>query len=635
MNKKIRKAAAAAGCAVLLAGGGTFAVKKFGGSRTVTVESVGNLNVGWYEDPFTTYGSVYDSENLAIYVSENETVNAVFVSEGQEVKAGDKLMEYDISSLEFSLEIKKMQLETTYNKIAQAQYELKKLKAEKPVSNNIIPTPVPTPEPTPVPTPVPTAEPVKSEKIMTGDAWNYIDCIDDRYAQKTEPSAEPEETEDPQETDDPEVTAVPEETSEPEETADPQETSVPEETAAPEETAVPEETASPEEIKDGSREHPYRFIVTQDGLVYGSLFNELAQEEAYAVIEIREENKADGELISQWYINAKYLADYEDDTAWYVLTHQPSEEEEIPEETAEPETEPVEEENTVIDFEEGYTAEELASLITQKERELKSLDLQRRRQIIEISSAEEAVDDGIVYAKHDGIVTAAHAPGDIPDDGSAFLSVSGGSGVYVEGTVSELMLDEVQVGQTVYAMSWSTGGSYTGYVSSIDSYPAANERSYGSGNPNVSYYSFEACFPDTDGLNTGDYLEMNFEKTGYAYVSDDIWLYIAYLRKDSSGYYVMKDDGNGYLTKQSVQVGKIEYGEYCQILGGIDESDFIAFPYGKNAVEGAKTEGAEYSEEIYDDAEFYETEDEIYEFSDDGEETDEIPDEMPAEEEVE
>jgi HlyD family secretion protein len=46
-------------------------------------------------------------------------------------------------------------------------------------------------------------------------------------------------------------------------------------------------------------------------------------------------------------------------------------------------------------------------------------------------------------------------------------------------------------------------------------------------------------------------------------------------------------DENNRLKKQYVVTGRTVYGSAVEIKSGLTEDDRIAFPYGKNAVEGA------------------------------------------------
>ena len=47
-------------------------------------------------------------------------------------------------------------------------------------------------------------------------------------------------------------------------------------------------------------------------------------------------------------------------------------------------------------------------------------------------------------------------------------------------------------------------------------------------------------------------------------------------------------DGEGRLKKQNVTTGALS-GEGWEILSGVTQDDYIAFPYGKNLKDGAKT----------------------------------------------
>ena len=61
------------------------------------------------------------------------------------------------------------------------------------------------------------------------------------------------------------------------------------------------------------------------------------------------------------------------------------------------------------------------------------------------------------------------------------------------------------------------------------------------------------------------------------------------MRKEDGKSYVMKDDGTGHLVKQYVKTGKTIYGYAVEIKSGVTMDDYLAFPYGKTAKEGVKT----------------------------------------------
>ena len=56
----------------------------------------------------------------------------------------------------------------------------------------------------------------------------------------------------------------------------------------------------------------------------------------------------------------------------------------------------------------------------------------------------------------------------------------------------------------------------------------------------------------------------------------------------------MKTDENGLLTKQYVKTGRILWGEQIEILAGLSQQDYVAFPYGKTVREGAATKQVDY-----------------------------------------
>ena len=71
-------------------------------------------------------------------------------------------------------------------------------------------------------------------------------------------------------------------------------------------------------------------------------------------------------------------------------------------------------------------------------------------------------------------------------------------------------------------------------------------------------------------------------------IRDRLCIEKAYVRTVDGTSYVMKEDKNGRLKKQKVKTGKTYYGQAVEILSGLDGSEYIAFPYGKNVKEGVR-----------------------------------------------
>ena len=129
---------------VALTIGVIFGVKAYQKSKLVAdVVPVSYLNYGNYEY-MESEGVVSNNASQYVYVSPSQTISEVYVENGQEVKQGDPLLAYDVSSLSLSVEIKRLEVEKYGNEITATQREIDVLKNTTP-----IPDTLPTPEPKP------------------------------------------------------------------------------------------------------------------------------------------------------------------------------------------------------------------------------------------------------------------------------------------------------------------------------------------------------------------------------------------------------------------------------------------------------------------------------------------------------
>ena len=71
-------------------------------------------------------------------------------------------------------------------------------------------------------------------------------------------------------------------------------------------------------------------------------------------------------------------------------------------------------------------------------------------------------------------------------------------------------------------------------------------------------------------------------------MSSVLYLDSAYIRDEGGRSYIFKRNANGRLEKTYVETGAVMWG-YTAILSGLSEDDWIAFPYGKDVVDGAET----------------------------------------------
>lgn len=237
-------------------------------------------------------------------------------------------------------------------------------------------------------------------------------------------------------------------------------------------------------------------------------------------------------------------------------------------------------------FSPGYTFDELVEEINTQDRTVRAMDIALRRAKLELKSLEKASSDGIVYAEVDGEVKTLGDINNPPKNGTAFMVVSGDEGLYVSGTVSELSLGDVTVGTVITANSWETGMTFEATITEISDYPVSG-NSWGEGNPNVSYYACTAYIEDSTALRNGEYVDLMIS-TGSG-SEGGIFIEKAYVREDDGKPYCMIADEKGRLKKQYVVTGRTVYGSAVEIKSGLTEEDLIAFPYGKDVVEGALT----------------------------------------------
>lgn len=554
--KRVIAAVVGSAVAVGAVAGGIYGYKAYQDQKLVAeVQPVSNINMGYFGDSATSYGMVTNDSSQEIYLDSSKSAKQVFVKEGDTVKVGDPLMEYDMAEVQIDIERKKIELNTIENNLAMATHKLDSLKNAKPVDK----TP---------------------PKINTEELKKYEE--QDKINQSIP------------ETDEKDVNIYNFLTA----------TSIPYNVTRNEQTG---ELVYPA----GTAEDPYIYYCNANAYAYGSFFNEIRPKEdgtpgKHVVFYVCKKD-ADGKMLMEpdaegkpkpvidtdladhtAQLNGNSIpADYDESRMWYLFTGK----EYIPTSLADQYMEEFMEHATDWEPPKGYTKEELVKEITETEKQIKSLDIQRRQQQLKLESLEQTASDGIVYAKVDGIVKTVGDPQEFQQNGTAFLVVTGDEGLYVSGTISELLLGDISVGMVVTANAWESGMTFEATITEISDYPVSG-NSMGEGNPNVSYYSYTAYIEDSSALRNGEYVDLAIA----ANQSDAGGLFIeqAYVREENGKSYCMIADENNRLKKQYVVTGRTAYGTAIEIKSGLSEDDRIAFPYGKNAVEGvAVTDAAD------------------------------------------
>ena len=229
---------------------------------------------------------------------------------------------------------------------------------------------------------------------------------------------------------------------------------------------------------------------------------------------------------------------------------------------------------------------EKAQAVKEQEVNLKVAKLKLDKKLAELG-------DGNVYAEFDGTVKAVRDPDEAYNNSEAVVELSGGGGYYVTGTLSEMELGSVQVGNSVSISIWMTGAACEGTIVSIDDYPTSNGNNWGDGNSNVSYYPFKVFVTEDANLQPNDYVDIQYQKDTSAEESgSSLYLESMFIRTDNGKSYVMARGEDGRLEQRWVQTGRDLWGSYTQIRGGLTIDDYVAFPYGRDVVEGAHTQEA-------------------------------------------
>ena len=234
----------------------------------------------------------------------------------------------------------------------------------------------------------------------------------------------------------------------------------------------------------------------------------------------------------------------------------------------------------------GYTAAQLAQMRAEQEKTIKETKFKIKMAEADYKIMQTEMSDGNVYAEFDGKVVSVLTEEEAKTQNQPVLKVSGGGGFYIQGSVSELEKDKMQIGQEVTVNDWNTGMTYTGKIVSMGDFPTNSDGWNGSGNPNVSYYPFTVFVDETADLQAGMYVNIQYSS---AESENGIYLENPFIRTENGQSYVYVQGANGKLEKRFVTTGKALWGSYTEIRSGLTVDDLIAFPYGKNLKEGAPT----------------------------------------------
>ena len=549
-------------------------------TNKIDVNSVSTLNTGYWDNPSTSTGFVSNSDTQSVLYDASKTITQVFVQEGQQVNAGDPLLSYDLTTLQSAVDTSQLDVEKAQNAITLAEHELKKLLNTTPIPDVVEEPEIQDHTPAPLPgVPAKDGNGFYPYVLSLSQAEKNFTAYKIYYASTTSEAPEKGPHEEAS------LWKEERETKESNNTCWYwiEYTYTDSSTNAYDPKDVVEYYSDKQQIPNkeiflaGTKQNPYVFKLSEkQGFVYGKLFLDNANLNQYLRFDVYTN---DGEIDSSWLVRCDKFTTKQsmnEGDMYSVISHTKEEQKYV-----EVEQKPSQ------DISSGYTEIELAKAIRDKKQELKTLDLDLRKAKLSLSENKALLNDGIVRAKRSGIVRNIKDLSNPNQDGSAFLEVATGQGTYIKGSISELMLNQIKVRDTISAYCWTSGETFDAKIQSIDTVPSSNSNYNGSGNPNVSYYGFEAYAKDASKIQAGEYLELTFNLSSDT--TSSIWLSKAYVKQEGNKYYVLKDV-HGKLKKQYVTVGKIVWGDTMEIKDGLSDTDYIAFAYSKNAKEGVKTQ---------------------------------------------
>lgn len=300
----------------------------------------------------------------------------------------------------------------------------------------------------------------------------------------------------------------------------------------------------------------------------------------YVVLKITEGDMSKGATTMWQGVYVSYLG--ENDFAFRLFDASSIKDPTLEEEDSQPEF-------PEIDFGSGYTAAQIAQMRREQEKTIKDLSFQIEMTEADYKIMQKELESGEVVADFDGSVVSLLDQEEAKLTGQPFLKVSGGGGFYIQGTIGELDMPNISIGQEVTINDWYTGNTITGTIQSIGNYPAENMGGWSSMyNPNVTYYPFTVFVDGSADLMEGNYVEIQYDSQSD--MQTGVFLEMPFVRTEGDTSYVYVLGANGKLEQRTVTLGRAIDNYYYEILDGLSETDLIAFPYGKNVYAGASTQ---------------------------------------------
>ncbi|POP32935.1 hypothetical protein C3B58_09730 [Lactonifactor longoviformis] len=556
---------------------------------TVKVYNVSDLAQGYWGDPMSLNGMISSDVSQDVHLTDKQIVEEVYVSEGDQVDVGDPLLSYDMTLVNIELEVEKLNKEGMEIQKKGTEQEIEKLKKQKPV-----------PESSKI------SSPGKDETEGAAQTTSFSG-VSGGFTRLSGSSAMEPKTGAPGEEDKGEKepgTGTPDPGT-PDPGQEPDKEEPPKEEVKTEALERIDEHSKPYK-GSGTKEDPFVYLCKENPILMGSLLNMLGGfgegdtktlPEQYAQLEIREGDTVDGLLLTALYLDGRKIVEKCMPEEEYQIRLSAVKGEEPEENPKGDEFYDIGDEIPQDDIIAGYTKAELEKAIQEKQKDLKKLELDIKESDLKIQKISGKLENQTIKSTIKGTVKAVGDPEKGETDGKPFIQVVSSEGLYVRGSISELLLDKVKPGQMLTGSSMETGTPFEAEIKEISPYPASSNYFGGGGNSNVSYYPFTAYIAQAEGLKNQEYVSLQAEiDTGAG--ADALYLQKPFVRTEDGKSYVYCSV-KGRLKKQEIITGKTLWGSLIEIKSGLTREDKVAFPYGKGVKENARTKDASIDELYY------------------------------------
>ena len=234
--------------------------------------------------------------------------------------------------------------------------------------------------------------------------------------------------------------------------------------------------------------------------------------------------------------------------------------------------------------------------------DLKEAELKLKTKQSDVHKSEHLLANALVTSPVDGRVTAISEEGtDEYGKPKAYITIQQSGSYRVKGTLNEMQRGAIMEGQRIRMESRLDPSQFwMGTVTLVDyeNPVQGNNNGYYMSSDEMdssSRYPFYVELDDSNGLLLGQHLYLSAAMEEESAAFEGVTLSSAFLCFDEEGNpYVWADNGQGKLDKRLVELGNYDMlRDAYEILSGLEEEDYVAFPDEGLCVAGAPTSKTE------------------------------------------